>query len=249
MIDLQNISFDHHKTPIFKELSLKIGKGETWAIVGPSGCGKTTLLSLVCGLLKPKAGQVMIDGMLLIKPRKQTGLILQDYGLLPWATIRDNILLGKKLQQFGLSTLFESNQRFETPEYDGWITKLGLCDLQEKYPHQLSGGQKQRAAIARTFILNPDLILLDEPFSALDGPTREALIEEIRSYISEQHTTLLMVTHSIDEAFVLCDHFLVILDAPNNSFETIHLESGTDRAETIERVKHLMRNSMDNEDK
>lgn len=220
---------------------MKIGKGDSWAIIGPSGCGKTTLLSLVCGLIKPKSGQVMIDGLKLIKPRKHTGLILQDYGLLPWATIRENILLGKKLQQFGWPTLVKPTSRFFSTDYADWITKLGLLHQQDNYPHQLSGGQKQRTAIARAFMQDPDLILLDEPFSALDGPTREDLVTEIRSYIASHNTTLLMVTHSIEEAFALCDHFLIFVDAPANLFEIITIDRTQDNTETLLKVKQMMR--------
>ena len=240
MIQLSKVSFDHQRTTIFRELDLEFGRAERWAIIGPSGCGKTTLLSLICGLAKPKTGTVMVEGTLLIKPRRTTGLILQDYGLLPWATLRQNILLGLQVQQFYSGNPFASPIQVQTPNYPLWVQKLGLENLQEKYPHQLSGGQKQRVAIARALVSQPNLLLLDEPFSALDGPTREALLQEIRTYTAENGTTLLLVTHSISEAIDLCEKAIIFQDAANNRFQFIDLRAGNSREQKIAQIRQWM---------
>ena len=240
MIELSGVSFDHLRTPIFRDLNLKIGRGEKWAIIGPSGCGKTTLLSLVCGLNRPKAGQVMVDGTPLVKPRRSTGLILQDYGLLPWATIEQNILLGLQVQEFYNGHPFAKLDPRSVPAYREWVEKLGLTNLQTKYPNQLSGGQKQRAAIARALVSNPNILLLDEPFSALDSATRESLLEEIRAYTDANQTTMLFVTHSLNEAIDLCDHAMIFQDAPNNKFELLMPQPGQAREERITQVREWL---------
>ena len=240
MIQLRNISFDHQRTPIFRGLSLEIGDGEKWAIIGPSGCGKTTLLSIMCGLVKPKSGEVVVNGSLLLKPSRTTGLILQEYGLLPWATVQQNILLGLQVQLFYKGKPFTKAKDLANDAYFDWVNKLGLSDLQSKYPHQLSGGQKQRVAIARALVQRPSILLLDEPFSALDTPTRESLAAEIRQYTKANHASLVFVTHSLPEALDLCDHALVFVDAPANQFSIVHFDKSLTPEQSIQQLRALM---------
>lgn len=241
MIQFQKVSFSYKKTPLFHDLSLTIGRGEKWVVVGPSGCGKSTLLNLISALAKPTDGRILINGQLLQKPRYKTGLILQDYGLLPWSTVRENILLGKRLQGRSRESFTGKFNTNTMPEYQKWVAELRLSDLQYKFPHQLSGGQKQRAAIARTFILNPDLILLDEPFSALDEPTRKDLSAEIETYCAQTGATLVMVSHSIQEAAQLCDHMLVITDLKKHPPLIKQLARDQfERAKQIEEIRDLI---------
>lgn len=243
MIQFENVSFSYKNTPLFQGLSLTIGRGEKWVVAGPSGCGKSTLLNLISALIKPSNGTILIDGLPLLKPRYKTGLILQEYGLLPWSTVRENILLGKRLQGRTRESFTGKIDTNTLPEYQKWVAELGLTDLQDKFPNQLSGGQKQRAAIARTFILNPDLILLDEPFSALDEPTRKDLSAEIELYCSQTGATLIMVSHSVQEASQLCDHALVITDLEKRSPRVIHFSQvATEREKQIAEVRSLIEN-------
>lgn len=243
MIQFQNITFSYKHTPLFKDFSQTFGRGEKWAVVGPSGCGKSTFLNLLSGLIKPKSGNIIIDGTELLKPRFKTGLILQDYGLLPWSTVRENILLGKRLQGRSRRSFTGRFETDEFTEYQKWVSKLLLVDLQNKYPHQISGGQKQRVAIARTFILKPDLILLDEPFSALDEPTRKVLMTEINDYCAQTKATLFMVSHSIQEISQLCDHVLIITDLRRHPPAVIHLSKGTERDEQVIMIRNLIANA------
>jgi len=229
MISLSRLTFSYPPTvPVFEDFSLEIPAGETWSVLGPSGCGKTTLLYLLAGLRFPTSGQVAIQGQPLTRPRPQTGLILQDYGLLPWATVRQNAALGVDLRRFygpdGLHTPLGASVVPET-DVDAWLERLGLAEVSDKYPAQLSGGQRQRTAIARTLVLKPDLLLMDEPFSSLDAPTRESLQNLVLELCQEQHLTLVAVTHAIDEAAFLGQRILLLTRPPNRSpqiFENPH---------------------------
>jgi len=243
MIQFKNVTFSYKHTPLFQNFNQSFGRGEKWAVVGPSGCGKSTLLNLLSGLVKPISGEILIDGMVLSRPRYKTGLILQDYGLLPWSNVRENILLGKRLQGRSRRSFTGNIDTEGFLEYQKWVSKLHLSDLQNKYPHQLSGGQKQRVAIARTFVLNPDLILLDEPFSALDEPTRKVLSGEIDDYCNQNSATLVMVSHGMHEVSQLCEHVLVITDLAKQAPFVIHLSKGPERIEEIKKIRSLIGNA------
>ncbi len=220
MIDLDQVTFgyDSHRL-IFERFSWYIGKGESWSVLGSSGGGKTTLFYLLAGLREVNSGEIRINGLPVTKPRPQTGLILQDYGLLPWATVRENVTLGLRIRRFygpdgkhvptGVNPdAIEQNGAF-------WIEKLGLSGIEDQYPHQISGGQRQRTAIARTLSLNPDLLLMDEPFASLDVPTREGLQRIVIDLRREKQITNILVTHSIEEAALMGEKILVLKGAPN----------------------------------
>jgi NitT/TauT family transport system ATP-binding protein len=220
MIHVQELVFTYpNGTAIFEGFSWTVEQGEAWAIIGPSGCGKSTLLYLLAGLRQPTAGQVLIDGQRLRRPRPRTGLILQDYGLLPWATVRDNATLGLQIRAFygpdGVHT--PSDERFEDKEsrVGYWLRRLGIDHVARQYPHQISGGQRQRTAIARTLVLRPDLLLMDEPFGALDALTREDLQNLTLELRAEQHLTTVIVTHNIEEAVFMGEKILVLGRPPN----------------------------------
>ncbi len=221
MISLSGLTFAYPGgVPVFSDFGLEIPAGQTWAVLGPSGCGKTTLLYLLAGLLLPTSGQVRIQGQAITRPRPKTGLILQDYGLLPWATVRQNASLGLDLRRFygpdGLHTPGDLPP-VSPGEVDSWLARLGLQDVAGKYPAQLSGGQRQRTAIARTLVLRPDLLLMDEPFSSLDAPTRESLQGLALELCQEQGLTLVVVTHTIEEAAVLGQRILLLNQPPNRA--------------------------------
>lgn len=219
MINIRSLDFSYSNAlPVFKDFSLEILQGEAWAILGPSGCGKTTLLYLLAGLRFPTGGIIEIDGERLTRPRPRTGLILQDYGLLPWSTVRENVELGLRVRHFYGEDGKHTPVDFQ-PENNVsyWLKRLGIDDVAEKYPSQISGGQRQRTAIGRTLALEPDLLLMDEPFSSLDAITREDLQNLTLSLCAEKQLTLVVVTHAIEEAAVLGKKILVLDTALNHA--------------------------------
>jgi NitT/TauT family transport system ATP-binding protein len=216
MIQIRNLTFSYpNQNPIFKNFSWEVQQAETWAILGPSGCGKSTLLYILAGLLFPNAGDILINGDHLDRPRPHTGLIIQEYGLLPWATVRQNVELGQRVRGFYGPDGKHSPIDFQPGSTaDPWMERLHILPLADKYPSQLSGGQRQRTAIARTLALRPDLLLMDEPFSSLDAPTREKLQNLTLELQEEQSLTLLIVTHTIEEAAILGKRVLLLGNPP-----------------------------------
>jgi len=233
MIKVRDLTFAYEPgLPVFQHFDWTVDQGQAWAILGPSGCGKTTFLYLLAGLLTPTAGSVRIDDEPLERPRPRTGLILQDFGLLPWGTVEENASLGWTIRSF-----YGPDERHapagepigdSASRVHPWLQRLGLYSLRHHYPSQLSGGQRQRTAIARTLSLEPDLLLMDEPFAALDAPTRESLQDTILDLRDERLLTTIVVTHTIEEAAILGKHILVLGTPPNEGGRVIHNEtSGT----------------------
>jgi len=217
MIAAKKLSFGYAKeAPLFENFSVSIGKGETWSVIGPSGCGKTSLLYLLAGLRFPLSGTIVVDGSSLLRPRPGTGLVLQDHGLLPWATVGRNVELGFAIRKFyGADGRHAPAGRATAPEAAGkkvsyWLERLGIAEVRNSYPAALSGGQRQRTAIARTMVLEPDLLLLDEPFSALDAPTRDDLQNRMNDLQRESGHTRIMVTHDIDAAVTMGEKILIL---------------------------------------
>ncbi len=218
MITLNDLTFTYPRsTPILQNFNWQVQRGERWALLGPSGCGKTTLLYLLAGLRFPAEGDLLISEQKITRPRPRSGLILQEYGLLPWATVRENAELGLRVRGFYGADGIHAPQG-ETPvdlNVLPWLKRLGLDTLSAKYPSQLSGGQRQRTAIARTLALHPDLLLMDEPFSSLDAVTRSDLQNLTLELCAEEELTLIMVTHSIEEAAIMGQKILLLGTPPN----------------------------------
>lgn len=216
LLALEQVTFAYaQSTPLIADFTWRIAPGARWAIVGPSGSGKTTLLYLLAGLRKPTAGRVLHDGQPLLKPNPQIGLMLQAYGLLPWYTARQNIHTG--LQIRGLP----ADER--RARADRWLKRLEIDHLADQFPGQLSGGQRQRVALARLLALESRTLLLDEPFSAVDELTRERLQLRLRTLQAELGSTLILVTHSVEEAALLADHILIITNfAPITDATVLH---------------------------
>jgi ABC-type nitrate/sulfonate/bicarbonate transport system ATPase subunit len=188
------------------EIDLKIKNKEFATILGPSGCGKSTLLRIVAGLIQPTKGIVRLDGNVITRPGQDRGMVFQSYTLFPWLTVRENI-------QFGLeiSGIPKAQQEQIAQEF---IEKVGLKGFEKTYPKGLSGGMKQRVAIARALANNPAILLLDEPFGALDAQTR-ALMQELLTQVWEElHQTILFVTHDVEEAIFLSDRVFVMTARP-----------------------------------
>jgi len=215
MIAVRDLTFTYSgRRPIFENFNWSAAAGEAWSILGPSGYGKSTLLYLLAGLRQPTSGTIEIDGQPIHRPRPRTGLILQDFGLLPWATCEQNVSLGLRIHGFygpdGKHAPLDQRPGDVAERSAHWLARLGLTSVRHQYPAQLSGGQRQRTAIARTLALNPDLLLMDEPFASLDAPTRESLQNLTLELGAEQMLTTVVVTPSIEEAAFLGRKILVL---------------------------------------
>ncbi len=235
MIDFHQITFAYPNfQPVFDRFNFKIDRGEAWAVVGASGCGKTTLLMMLAGLRKPIAGSISINDHVIDRPRPQTGLVLQDYGLLPWATIAQNVALGLRLRNYygpdGRHVPIDHAVGPIDQRINQWLKRLGLDSVRDRFPAQVSGGQRQRAAIARTLCLDPDLLLMDEPFSALDAPTREDLQNLTIELQKEQNLTLVVVTHNIEDAVFIGQKILVLGQPPHTQPVIIENPSAGNKA-------------------
>jgi len=187
-------------------VSASVRKGELITLLGPSGCGKTTLLRLTAGLLAADEGRITIDGAPVTGPRKDACMVFQNFGLLPWRTVLGNVEFPLELD--GVATA----ERHEVARH--FIELVGLTAFAEHFPHELSGGMQQRVGIARALMRKPILIFMDEPFGALDAQTREQLQEDFLKIWSRTGTTVVFVTHSIDEALLLSDRIFVFATAP-----------------------------------
>lgn len=229
MIDVRDLSFAYpNQAPLFDGFSWQASADEAWAVIGPSGCGKSTLLYLLAGLRHPNGGEVWIGDERLSRPRPRTGLILQDYGLLPWATVAQNAALGLRVRRFygpdGRHA--PTGPRMHAEEMDRkvsfWLERLGIAGLGDQYPAEISGGQRQRTAIARTLAMNPDLLLMDEPFSSLDALTREDLERLTLELRAETGVTTVIVTHNIAEAVTMGQHMLLLRDPPHREPLILH---------------------------
>jgi ABC-type nitrate/sulfonate/bicarbonate transport system ATPase subunit len=222
MIEFTNVTFAYPAArPVFERFTWSIARGEAWAVIGASGSGKTTLLMLLAGLRQPTRGSIMIDDRVVNRPRPQTGLVLQEYGLLPWATVAQNAALGLRVRDYygpdGRHAPVKYTMGPIQPRVEPWLNRLGIDAQRDKFPAQISGGQRQRAAIARTLVLDPDLLLMDEPFAALDAPTREDLQNLTVELQREQNLTLVFVTHNIEDAVFLGRKILVLGHPPHTT--------------------------------
>ncbi len=207
MIRAKNISMIYKDGTIALEgVSFSIAKGESCSVIGPSGCGKTTLLFILSGLLKPTEGEILINS-------KNIALILQDYGLFPWKTVYENVSLGLEIR--GVKK--EEQRKIVLP----LLEKLGLKGFENHYPRQLSGGMQQRVAFARALALNPEILLMDEPFSSLDALTREKLQNFLLKLWINNKVTMVLVTHSIEEAVFLGRKIVVLSQRPGRVLKII----------------------------
>ena len=217
MIAIQNLNFSYpDAASVFSGFHWNVKNGESWSVLGLSGSGKTTLLFLLSGLIKANGGELLINHSKITGPRPDTGFIMQDNGLLPWETVEKNIRLGFKIRKFygpdGKHSPKGSkpDKKLESEAVEYWLKRLAINDLRNKYPSQISGGEKQRTAMARTMVLQPDLLLMDEPFSSLDLKARNSLQDLILDLDRETTRTRITVTHNIEEAVYLGNHIIVI---------------------------------------
>lgn len=222
-LETKNLSASYDGQIALGKTNFSLAEGRVAAIIGPSGCGKSTLLKAIAGLI-PYEGEIFLDERPLDPQRQKIGFMPQDYGLLPWQTVRENILLPQRIRRHQETTEGKLNY---------WLERLGLVGLAERYPRELSGGERQRVALARTFLFEPDILLMDEPFSALDAITRENMQEIFLSLWRENSVTTLLVTHYAEEALYL-SHKIILMSwggeikkiMDNPVFGTSHLADG-----------------------
>jgi len=189
-----------------KSLSLDVHRGEFLCVVGPSGCGKSSLISAIAGFLKPVSGKLLMNGQTITKPGMDRGVVFQEYALWPWLRVIDNVAFGLKMKGVGKAERHAVARQH--------LKMTNLSDAEQKYPHELSGGMKQRVAVARTLANSPDIMLMDEPFAAIDAQTRLNLQEELIRIWSTQSVTVVFVTHSVEEAVFLADRVVVLSSGP-----------------------------------
>ncbi len=197
------------------DINLEIRDDEFVCLVGPSGCGKTTLLRIVAGLETATSGSVTVDGREIRSPDPKRGMVFQEYSLFPWRTVTDNIAFG--LEMKGIS---KAERRRIAGEY---LTLVGLDEFRDHYPFELSGGMRQRVAIARALANDPDVLLMDEPFGALDAQTRNRMQKELLSIWEQTKKTIIFVTHSVDEAVYLSDRIVILSGRPGTVREILDL--------------------------
>ncbi len=200
---------------VLKDINLEIGKGEFVSILGPSGCGKSTLLSIVAGLTKSTTGEITVGGNPIKKPGKDRGMVFQQAALFPWLNVRDNVTFPLKKE------MSKAEARQQAAKY---LHMVQLGNYQDHYPHELSGGMQQRVAIARALAMDPEVLLMDEPFGALDEQTRSRLHGQLETIWMETKKTVLFVTHSISESIKLSDRIIVMGTRPGTILADIKVE-------------------------
>lgn len=211
-------------TEALRNVSFDVKDGEFICLLGPSGCGKTTLLRIIAGLEILTSGEITLNGTPITGPDPKRGMVFQQYSLFPWRTVIDNISFGLEMQ--GVKKTEARNQ------VEKYINLVGLEQFKNSYPYELSGGMQQRAAIARALANEPEVLLMDEPFGALDAQTRNILQDELLKIWEQRHVTVLFVTHSVDEAVFLSDRIVVMTSRPGRLREIVNVELPRPRCRT-----------------
>ena len=212
-----------------EDFSVDIRAGEFVTIVGPSGCGKSTFLNCVAGLWFPAAGELRVSGKPVTGPGRDRSVVFQDYALMPWRTVKTNVRMGLELQRRVDDTTDEKVARY--------IELVGLTGFEDAYPRELSGGMRQRVGLARALVTEPSILLMDEPFAAVDAITRELMQDEVARIIKATGQTIVFITHSVDEAITLGDRIIVITDRPGRVKEILPVS--IPRPRSGREIRHL----------
>jgi len=221
LVEIQAVSKSFHKTvkdntteiKALSDVSLSVRENEFVSIIGPSGCGKTTLLKIIDGLIPYDSGKIVIDGKPVTAPGPDRAVVFQSFALLPWRTVLANVEFSLELRQL------PKEERAKTAR--DYLKRVGLTDFENHYPHELSGGMQQRAGLARALVVNPAILLMDEPFGAVDAQTRQLLQEELLELWQRERKTVIFVTHSMDEAVYLSDRVVVMTPRPGKVAEIL----------------------------
>lgn len=219
--------FKHGKNErtVLNQLDLKIHKREFICVIGPSGCGKSTLSRVIAGLDPYHSGEILVDGQRITGPSPERGMVFQGYTLFPWKTVKENVMFGPRMK--GASQMTAEAHARE------WINIIGLDKYENQYPHQLSGGMKQRVAIARALVNEPKILLMDEPFGALDPHTRQKMQKHLMDLWQNIDITIIFVTHDMDEAILLADRIIALKANPGEIKEIIEVDLPRPRSLTL----------------
>ena len=220
-VSVRNVSKVYGDVQALKDLTLDFPRGELTSLLGPSGCGKTTLLKIIAGLIPATSGEVLINGKAVTGPGPDRSFVFQDFALMPWASVIRNVAFGLELR--GVP---KSEREAVAEKY---IAAVGLAGFEQKFPHQLSGGMRQRVGLARALSVNAEVLLLDEPFSAVDEQTRRKFQEDMLELVQKEKKTFIFVTHSIEEAVYVSDQIAILLPRPSRVSEIIRPSSFRDK--------------------
>lgn len=221
---------EQEQTDVLADISLLVSKGSFVSILGPSGCGKSTLLSIISGILSPQKGQIRMMNREITKPSLEIGYMLQQDYLFPWKSIKENILLGLTIQK--------KQHPSDTERAFKLLEEVGLSNISHRYPNELSGGMRQRIAFVRTLATNPSLLLLDEPFSALDFSTKLKLEHLVWSMLKHYDKTAILVTHDLEEAIAMSDHLVLLSERPSAIKKTLQPPASIIHLPPLEARKH-----------
>jgi NitT/TauT family transport system ATP-binding protein len=231
LIAFENVAveFDTASGPmrVVDDVSFEIQDGEFVSVIGPSGCGKTTMMNIVAGFVKPTSGRVLLDGTPILGPGPDRGVIFQEYGVFPWLTVKQNIAFGLTL---GANRALAPQKEEIVRRY---MALMGLTDFADAWPKTLSGGMRQRLALARAYAVKPQLLLMDEPFGALDAQTRSAMQDLLLEVLRAEGKTVMLITHSVEEAVYLSDRIVVMTARPTRIREVIDVPFGYPREESL----------------
>jgi NitT/TauT family transport system ATP-binding protein len=236
--DLYKIFSENGKTTTaIDHINLTIPENQFTVLIGPSGCGKTTLLNTIAGFEKPTSGSVLLKGKAITDPGPDRGYVFQDYALFPWLTVIDNIAFGLRHNGFAKKEAREKAQAY--------LELVNLSGFEKAFPHTLSGGMKQRVAIARALAYDPDVLLMDEPFGALDAQTRKHMQKELNAILEKAHKTVVFVTHSVIEAVYLADVVVVMTARPGKIKGTINIDLPRQRSYVEDEYLHYRQQILD----
>ena len=226
-VSTRNISKNYGSVEALRDLSLEFPRGQLTSLLGPSGCGKTTLLKIIAGLLEPTSGEVVVNGQKVTGPGPDRAFVFQDFALLPWATVMRNVAFGLEMRGVATSEREDIAARY--------IREVGLAGFEQSYPHELSGGMRQRVGLARALSVDAQVLLMDEPFSAVDEQTRRKFQEDLLSLVQNENKTFIFVTHSIEEAVYVSDQIAILLPRPSRVHEIIR--PGNFRSKGVDNIR------------
>ena len=212
-VSVKGIYKNYGNVEALRDMSLDFPKGQLTSLLGPSGCGKTTLLKIIAGLLVPNQGEVRVNGQIVTEPGPDRAFVFQDFALMPWASVLRNVAFGLELRKVAKSEREDIARKY--------IKEVGLDGFENSYPHELSGGMRQRVGLARALSVDSPVLLMDEPFSAVDEQTRRKFQEDLLQLVKEESKTFIFVTHSIEEAVYVSDQVAILLPRPSRVSEII----------------------------
>ncbi len=213
VVEVRGICKKYGETEALRNIDLDFPRGKLTTLLGPSGCGKTTLLKIIAGLIEPTSGGVRVNGRTVAGPGPERAFVFQDFALMPWATVMRNVAFGLELKGMGKAERQSIARKY--------IAEVGLSGFEDKYPHELSGGMRQRVGLARAFAVNAEVLLLDEPFSAVDEQNRRKFQEDLLRLVEKERKTFIFVTHSIEEAVYVSDRIVLLSRRPGRVSQII----------------------------